>query len=125
MKRGWGLALAAAGAVVLGWGGYVVGDRTGGASEPSCAEVRKTAEELFGRWSERDSSDMVGPVEVRAASDLVLRGEDCYPFATLSVVRAAVQQLDVSGDSDPMKYAAGLAACQAVVKDPATCRDEP
>ncbi|MFF0481300.1 hypothetical protein [Streptomyces sp. NPDC004435] len=125
MKRGWGLALATAGAVVLGAAGYVVGDRTGGRSEPSCAEVRTKAEELFAQWSELDSNDMVGPVKVRAASDLVLRGQDCYPFATLSVVRAAVRQLDVSGESDAMKYAAGLVACEAVVKDPSTCHDEP
>ncbi|MFI1472409.1 hypothetical protein [Streptomyces wuyuanensis] len=125
MRRGWALALATAGAVVLAGGGYVVGDRTGGGGGPSCAEVRQTAEDLFGQWSKLAQDDAVRSVKVRAAADVVLVHEECFGFATQSAARAAVQQLDVSGDSTPVQLAAGIVACEAVVEDPSSCRTEP
>ncbi|MFI9291904.1 hypothetical protein [Streptomyces gardneri] len=125
MRRGWALALATAGAVVLAGGGYVVGDWTSGRGEPSCAEVRQTTEDIFGEWSKLDTDDGRRPVKVRAAADIVLVHGDCFTFATRSAARAAVQQLDVSGDSNPMRIAAGLVACEAVVKDPSSCRTRP
>ncbi|MGR4880640.1 hypothetical protein ACIPUC_14610 [Streptomyces sp. LARHCF249] len=125
MRRGWALALATAGAAVLAGGGYAVGDWTGGRGKPSCAEVRQTAEDLFGQWSKLDTDDGVRPVKVRAAVDIVLVHGDCFTFATQSAARAALQQLDVSGDSTPMQIAAGLVACEAVVKNPSSCRTRP
>ncbi|MEV6667233.1 hypothetical protein [Streptomyces nigra] len=125
MRRGWALALATAGAAVLAGGGYVVGDWTGGRGEPSCAEVQQTAEGLFSQWSKLDKDDGVRSVKVRAAADIVLVHGDCFTFATQSAARAAVQQLDVSGDSTPMQLAAGLVACEAVVKDTSSCRTSP
>ncbi|GGY25639.1 hypothetical protein [Streptomyces omiyaensis] len=124
MKRGWALALATAGAVVLAGGGYVVGDRADDRSGPSCAEVRQTVETVFDDWKQLDANDMVAPVKARTAADLVLGNQDCYPFAAVSAVRAAVRQLDAAGESEPMMYAAGLVACGAVVKDRETCRDD-
>ncbi|MFF0299436.1 hypothetical protein ACFYTV_01985 [Streptomyces sp. NPDC004562] len=125
MRRGWALTLATVGAAVLAGGGYVVGDWTGRQGEPSCAEVRQTAEDLFGQWSKLDTDDGVRSVKVRAAADIVLVHGDCFTFATRSAARAAVQQLDASGDSIPMQIAAGLVACQAVVKDPSSCQTRP
>ncbi|MFE4259718.1 hypothetical protein [Streptomyces sp. NPDC056883] len=126
MRRGWTITLAAAVAVVLAGGGYVVGDRTGGRAggraEPSCAEVRETAEELFGQWSDPGTEESVRPFKVRMAADVVLVHGDCFPFATLSAMRAAVQQLDASGASGDMRFGAGLAACEALVKQPDDCR---
>ncbi|MET9376812.1 hypothetical protein ABZX98_22140 [Streptomyces sp. NPDC002992] len=114
-----------AGAAVLAGGGYVVGDWTGGRDEPSCAEVRRTAEDLFGQWSKLDTDDERRTAKVRVAADIVLVHGDCFTFATRSAARAAVQQLDVSGESNPMRIAAGLVACEAVVKDTSSCRTRP
>ncbi|MFI8322672.1 hypothetical protein [Streptomyces sp. NPDC085529] len=126
MRRGWAFALATAGAVVVAGGGYAVGERTAGRDDgPSCAEVRQTVEGLFGDWVKLDTTDQVGPMKVRTAADIVREHGDCYPYATRSALRAAVQQLDVAVESNPMQYAAGLVACQAVVADPASCRDRP
>ncbi|MFD8011507.1 hypothetical protein [Streptomyces sp. NPDC058955] len=124
MRRGWVGALAVACAVVLVVGGYVVGARPADRGDgPSCAEVRRTVEDLFGDWAKRGTSDQVGPMRVRTAADIVAEHGDCYPYAARSAVRAAVQQLDVAVESNPMQYAAGLVACEAVVEDPAACRD--
>ncbi|MEU3479076.1 hypothetical protein ACI2LO_16915 [Streptomyces sp. NPDC033754] len=114
-----------AGAAVLAGGGYVVGNWTGGRDEPSCAEVRRTAEDLFGQWSKLDTDDERRTAKVRVAADIVLVHGDCFTFATRSTARAAVQQLDVSGESTPMRIAAGLVACEAVVKDTSSCRTRP
>ncbi|MFF1414024.1 hypothetical protein ACFVX6_30230 [Streptomyces sp. NPDC058289] len=133
MRRGWTLALASAVAVVLAGGGYVVGDRTGGRTggrtdskgEPSCAEVRQTAEELFRQWSKLDTDDSKRSVKVRVAADVVLVHGDCFPYATLSAMRAAVQQLDVSRDSTAMQIGAGVVACEAVLTVASECRTRP
>ncbi|WP_411111416.1 hypothetical protein [Streptomyces sp. c-19] len=125
MRRGWALALAAAGAAVMAGGGYVAGDWKGDRGEPSCAEVRQTAEGLFGQWSKLDTDDERRTAKVRVAADIVLVHDDCFPFATRSAARAAVQQLDVSGESTAMRIAAGLVACETVVKDPTSCRTRP
>ncbi|MFJ5706429.1 hypothetical protein [Streptomyces sp. NPDC093105] len=126
MRRGWAFALATVAAVILAGGVYVVGDRPAGRDDgPSCDEVRRTVQGLFDDWIPLDSSDQVGPMKVRTAADIVREHEDCYPYATRSVMRAAVQQLDVAVESNPMQYAAGRVACEAVVVDPSTCRDRP
>ncbi|MFF9276682.1 hypothetical protein [Streptomyces griseosporeus] len=127
MRRGWALALAMAGAVVLAGGGYAVGEQTGtgGRGGPSCAEVRQRAEGLFGEWSRLAEDDTVRPVQVRVAADIVLTHGDCFPFATRSAARAAVRQLDVSGESTAMQLAAGLVVCRAVVPDTSSCRTGP
>lgn len=127
MRRGWAFALAVITcAVVLAVGGYVVGARPADRGDgPTCPEVRKTVTDLFGDWAQRDSSDQVGPMRVRTAADIVREHGDCYPYAARSAVRAAVQQLDVAAESNPMQYAAGLVACEAVLEDPASCRDRP